>query len=433
MTAVEFIPDSSEIFSTSGRVSPCPFLSERADDSAQINHLSRSFDSVLDTARPIPLPGLRNPQVFSTSGQPVSQRCIIAGLDSNFPGTRRFPMLRCILTALTTSLLSSVAVLATDSSVPSFRHDVLPVLSKSGCSLGTCHGNQRGKGGLRLSLYGQDPPRDYDTLTRQTGARRLNFLAPADSLLLQKPRMVVAHQGGRRIEKRSWEYQILHDWIAAGAPNDTHDAPELVHLNVSPSRITVYAPENSVTLRVRATLSDGAVRNVTSLANCEPSSLHVAVTADGVVRLNQPGASVVNVRYQHLQTTVSIEYVAARPSFSWSGPDPVNFIDKAIFSRLKRICRNPADICDDTTFVRRAYLDLPGLPQTQSQARQFVTSSSGDKHAALIDRLLESPAFSDFQALHWADVLRVEDKTLAPKASGSFTAGFGRASPNTNH
>ena len=99
-------------------------------------------------------------------------------------------------------------------------------------------------------------------------ARRLSFLVPADSLLLQKPRMVVPHQGGRRIEKGSWEFQILHDWIAAGAPNDTHDAPELVHPNSSPSRITVYAPENSVTLRVRATLSNGAVRNATSLANC---------------------------------------------------------------------------------------------------------------------------------------------------------------------
>ena len=78
----------------------------------------------------------------------------------------------------------------------------------------------------------------------------------------------------------------------------------------------------------------------------------------------------------------------------------MNFIGKFIFSRLKRIRRNPADICDDTTFVRRAYLDLTGLLPTRSQARQFVTSSSGDKRPALIDRLLESPAFSDFQALH---------------------------------
>lgn len=33
----------------------------------------------------------------------------------------------------------------------SFERDVMAVLSKAGCNLGTCHGNQHGKGGFRLS------------------------------------------------------------------------------------------------------------------------------------------------------------------------------------------------------------------------------------------------------------------------------------------
>jgi len=40
-----------------------------------------------------------------------------------------------------------------------FRRDVMAVVSKAGCNLGGCHGNASGKGGLKLSLRGQDPDR----------------------------------------------------------------------------------------------------------------------------------------------------------------------------------------------------------------------------------------------------------------------------------
>ena len=39
----------------------------------------------------------------------------------------------------------------------SFRHDVMPVLSRAGCNQGACHGNLNGKGGFKLSLRGEDP------------------------------------------------------------------------------------------------------------------------------------------------------------------------------------------------------------------------------------------------------------------------------------
>src|SRR5215212_6876403 len=62
----------------------------------------------------------------------------------------------------------------------SFRNDVMPVLSKAGCSAGTCHGNKNGKGGFKLSLRGQDPDLDYASLTRDLSARRVNPVAPAE-------------------------------------------------------------------------------------------------------------------------------------------------------------------------------------------------------------------------------------------------------------
>src|SRR6266404_7448954 len=68
-----------------------------------------------------------------------------------------------------------------------FERDVMAILSKAGCNLGACHGNQNGKGGFKLSLRGQDPAADYAALTRQADQRRVNLLEPEASLILQKP------------------------------------------------------------------------------------------------------------------------------------------------------------------------------------------------------------------------------------------------------
>src|SRR5437879_2488686 len=69
---------------------------------------------------------------------------------------------------------------------PSFRNDVMAVLSRAGCNQGTCHGNQNGKNGFKLSLRGDDPTYDLAALTRDMHGRRGNAYRPADSLLLLK-------------------------------------------------------------------------------------------------------------------------------------------------------------------------------------------------------------------------------------------------------
>src|SRR5262245_32077905 len=67
-----------------------------------------------------------------------------------------------------------------------FRREVMAVVSKAGCNLGGCHGNGSGKGGLKLSLRGQDPDLDWLALTRDQGGRRVNLIQPENSLLLLK-------------------------------------------------------------------------------------------------------------------------------------------------------------------------------------------------------------------------------------------------------
>src|SRR2546423_15389909 len=88
----------------------------------------------------------------------------------------------------------------------SFRNEVMAVLSKSGCNAGACHGNKNGKGGLKLSLRGQDPDLDFNVLTRDLFARRINPMDPDRSLILLKATAQVPHEGGVRFRTDSLEY-----------------------------------------------------------------------------------------------------------------------------------------------------------------------------------------------------------------------------------
>ena len=302
----------------------------------------------------------------------------------------------------------------------SFRNDVMAVLSKAGCNLGTCHGNANGKGGLKLSLRGQNPEQDFETLSRQGGSRRANVVTPEASLLLRKPLMDVPHEGGRRFKVDSEEYRILRNWIAEGMPADAEDAPELVDLKVEPQHTTIYAPDSMAAIHAVAEFSDGSKQDVTNLAVYESSATFVAVSNLGVAAADRAGLTTVTVRYLDRQIPVRLEFVPERPDFVESSPEPANFVDELVFKQLARLKINPSAICDDTAFLRRAHLDLTGLPPTAKQAKEFVASTNADKRAQLIDALLDSPEFVDMQTLRWADLLRVEEKTLDRKGVEVF-------------
>src|SRR5262245_57807843 len=138
-----------------------------------------------------------------------------------------------------------------------FRNDVMAVLSKAGCNQGTCHGNFNGKNGFRLSLRGQDPDFDLAALTRDMLGRRTDPHRPADSLLLLKATAAVPHEGGKRFEANSQEYDILARWIAAGMPADPADTPVLQRLEVAPRQHSLYEPAKSIRLKVTAVFSGG--------------------------------------------------------------------------------------------------------------------------------------------------------------------------------
>src|ERR1700709_2631555 len=82
---------------------------------------------------------------------------------------------------------------------PSFRNEVQPILTRLGCNAGACHGAAAGKNGFRLSLRGYDDEGDYRAITRNSVGRRIVPEDPANSLFLLKPAGVLPHKGGTRI------------------------------------------------------------------------------------------------------------------------------------------------------------------------------------------------------------------------------------------
>jgi hypothetical protein len=304
----------------------------------------------------------------------------------------------------------------------SFRNDVMAVLSKTGCNAGACHGNRAGKGGFKLSLRGEDPDADYEAIARELVGRRINTASPADSLLLLKPTTAVPHEGGQRLDPDSELYEILRRWIDEGARDDRGQHPQLVRLEVTPAERFVTAPAQSAQIKAVAHFSDGSKRDVTRLACYEANNTLPQLGPAGRVTVTEPGETTVLVRYLHLQQPVTLVFVPRRPDFRWSRPPRHNFIDEHVFAKLEKLRLNPAPLCADEVFLRRAYLDLLGTLPTADEARAFVADTTQDKRARLVDQLLARPEFADFWALKWADLLRNEERTLDEKGVKIFHA-----------
>lgn len=324
----------------------------------------------------------------------------------------------CRLLALALGLVLTTS--ARGGETVTFDRDVMAVLSKAGCNLGTCHGNANGKGGFKLSLRGEDPAADYEALVRGADQRRVNVFDPDASLILQKPTGRVVHQGGLRFNRDSLEYRLLNDWIAAGAPGPDEHVSPLAKLEVTPRQAVLMDPQESAQLKVVAHFADGRQRDVTHLACYEPTNRNVVVDHDGLVRREKLGQTTIIARFLSRQLPVRLAFLPARQDFTFHAPPAVNFIDRLVFAQLRTLRMNPSAVCDDTTFLRRAHLDATGTLPTAEESRQFAADRSSDKRSRLIDDLLARPEFAEHWALKWSDLLRNEEKVLDAKGVDAF-------------
>jgi len=85
---------------------------------------------------------------------------------------------------------------------------------------------------------------------------------------------------------------------------------------------------------------------------------------------------------------------------------PKNEIDRFVLSELEKRRLKPAQPADKRTLLRRATLDLTGLPPTPEEVEVFLSDSSRNAFEKVVDRLLVSPQYGVRWARFWLDVAR---------------------------
>jgi hypothetical protein len=326
-----------------------------------------------------------------------------------------------------------LVVVSAGSTAPlSFRLDVMPVFARAGCNTGSCHGAARGKDGFRLSLFGFDPAGDYQRLTRELPGRRIDLASPRESLLVRKATGQVQHTGGKRCEPDGELAATLVRWIEAGAPDDpgpdpAASVPALVALDLHPPAALLEGDGARQQLVAVARFADGSDRDVTDLAWYASSNDRSAkVSPDGAVTSGVRGEAFVMARYATLTVGVPLVTIPRDVTFTAVAEPPLagategaRLIDDLVATKLAALRITPSPVCDDETFLRRAFLDLVGLLPTPAERARFLADPTPEKRARLADELMARKEFTELWVMRWAETLQIRSQgnDVSPKGA----------------
>lgn len=302
----------------------------------------------------------------------------------------------------------------------SFRHEVIPILTKAGCNSGGCHGKAEGQNGFKLSVFGFDVASDYDALVKQARGRRVFVNSPEHSLLLRKSTSREPHGGGMRMTSESLNYRTLLRWIAEGAKFTDDESAQVVRVEVQPAQIAL-SPLATQQLRVTAHYSDGRSRCVTAAAEYS-SNAETLARVDGrgwIEAAEIPGEAAILVRYMGQVAVTRVTMPRALQQFV--RPSEANFIDGLVWDKLAMLGIQPSEPADDATWLRRVHLDTIGTLPTAAEARDFLADPSPDKRPRRIDELLAREEYADYWTMLWSDILRVDRDKLTAQGSVALT------------
>jgi hypothetical protein len=288
--------------------------------------------------------------------------------------------------------LKAVATGTGAATAPSFRNEVVPVLTRYGCNQGGCHGKEAGQNNFKLSLRGFAPEQDYDRLIVESFGRRMNHAAPDLSLILAKPTGRIPHKGGELFAKGSRPHQLLVKWIEAGTPNVRAEEPTLSGLEI---------------LGGGRRMGAGNVRDVTWLAKFYSNDATVlGISAEGRVKAIREGASTVRAHFLDKVAVAAFTIPHHRDIDPAAYAARKNAVDGPLFEKLAELRIPPSAGCTDEEFLRRAFLDTIGTLPTAAEAAAFLNDKAADKRAKLVDVLFARPEFVDYWAQLLGDLLQ---------------------------
>jgi hypothetical protein len=302
----------------------------------------------------------------------------------------------------------------------SFRYEVQPLLTKSRCNAGGCHGKAEGQNGFKLSLFGFDDEADYDAIVNEGRGRRLDRASPGESLLFVKGAALLPHGGGSKIERTGRQAALLLRWLHEGSPFASPADQPVVRIEVEPADL-VLLPLATQQLRVTAIDAAGRRHCVTRQAEYVSNApAIIAATSQGLLEATEvPGEAAILVRYLDQVTTCRV----ARPRPQTIGTRPIvhNFIDQHVGDKLVRLGIPVSEPIDDSVFLRRVSLDTIGTLPTAEEARKFLADTAPDKRARLVESLLNRPEYADYWAMKWADVLRADKIRITTQGAVGMT------------
>ena len=308
--------------------------------------------------------------------------------------------------AAAVALGSAAPARAGDPKAPSFLNEVVPVLTKAGCSQGACHGKGAGQNGFRLSLRGYAPDQDHRSITREFDGRRIDPSHPESSLLLQKATAQTPHEGGRLFGVSSPEYNLLLAWIKAGFPGPDKADPKVSKLELTPDAKTL-TPGEETQLVATATFSDGTKRDVTWLTKFDSNdAAFVEVSPAGKAKAVRNGAAAVRAMFQVEVAVAVFSMPFDRPVDEKRYAAQNNAIDGHVFAKLRELRIEPSDACTDNEFIRRVTLDACGVLPAPADVTAFAAAADPRKREKLVDKLLASPEFNDYWALQLGDLFQ---------------------------
>ncbi|WP_343307997.1 PSD1 and planctomycete cytochrome C domain-containing protein [Chitinophaga niabensis] len=110
-----------------------------------------------------------------------------------------------------------------------------------------------------------------------------------------------------------------------------------------------------------------------------------------------------------------------KPHWAFVAPQPVkppvvddekwprNEIDKFVLQGMENAGLKPNGEADKERLLKRACLDIIGLPPTVEMMDRFLADNSANAYEKIIDTLLAMPQYGEKMAIHWMDVARFAD------------------------
>jgi hypothetical protein len=329
--------------------------------------------------------------------------------------------------SLTRLLLISVLfanfAFAGETSAVDFDSQIIPILTKSGCNSGACHGAAAGRGGFRLSLLGADAESDYQQIVFALEGRRIHRVRPERSLILLKSSEQIEHGGDVALAEDSAGAEIIQEWIRGGAERGARR--KLASLEVSPTRQLVKNLPAKLDLKAVARLTDGQVEDVsawTVFTSTDPASVSIATDNDQPqAHLLRRGQHVVVARFLDRVVPVQLIVPLTDLEVNQSQESRVNLVDEEVLKLLFDLRIPASAAAPDHLWLRRVTLDLTGRLPDISALSAFENDQDPEKREKKVDELLHSDAFGDYWTLRFAKLLRIHSLPEVKEIVGIYS------------